>query len=299
MDFPVTVIINNASGGMADAGSRQEFTRLIKGVHEEAEIIFAEKGMDTAQLARQAIERGSHMIVAGGGDGTISSIASVLAGKGTILGVLPLGTFNHFAKDLGIPMELEGAVHTLATGSITEVDAGQVNGRIFINNSSMGLYASFVRHRENKQEQGQSKRRAAFPAAIKSLAEYRLFTIKVTVAGQQIVRETPIVFVGNNQYTMTGMEMGTRSRLDSGELSLVIPHSKGRLRLFWFSLRSLLGREYRSSDLDIILAKDFSIESGHHRLQIILDGEVQSMSMPLHYQILPKALRVIAPLPVQ
>ncbi len=299
MDAPAAVIVNGATGGMDDPEMRQRLTRLIEESCAGATVTFTEKGSDPADLAKKAFEQGFKVIVAGGGDGTVGSIASVLAGSGAVLGVLPLGTFNHFAKDLGIPVDLEAAVQTLATGVVTEVDVGQVNKRTFINNSSLGLYAAIVRHRERKQGEGQSKRMAALSALVKALEEYRLFTVNVVVSGQQIIRETPIVFVGNNHYTMAGLEAGSRSRLDAGHLSLVIPHSRGRLGLFWFSLIALLGREHRAGDLDIILAKDFRIESAHRRLEITLDGEVEHMDVPLHYHILPKALRVIAPAAVQ
>src|SRR5205085_3689399 len=103
----------------------------------------------------------------GGGDGTQSAIASRLAGTQLVHGVLPLGTLNHFAKDLGIPLQLDEAVRTLAEGRVLEVDVGEVNGRVFINNSSLGLYPEIVRERELQQMRlGKSKWRALASASL-------------------------------------------------------------------------------------------------------------------------------------
>ena len=90
--------------------------------------------------------------MAAGGDGTINSVASAVVGSEKSLGVLPFGTMNHFAKDLHIPLDLEGAVNTIVAGHKTKVDVGEVNGRIFLNNSSLGLYPSIVRERQKQRD---------------------------------------------------------------------------------------------------------------------------------------------------
>ena len=104
---------------------------------------------DAANRALQRVKRNEvDVIVAGGGDGTIHTIAAVLAGTGVPLGILPLGTLNHFAKDLGIPMELHDAVDVVAAARGVNVDVGEVNGIVFINNSSIGVYPYMVLDRE-------------------------------------------------------------------------------------------------------------------------------------------------------
>lgn len=294
---PATAIVNRTAGGMVAGESRRELARLIEGAFAGAAVIFAGSGGDAVQAAKKALGQGSTLVIAGGGDGTISAIASVVAGTPAVLGVLPMGTLNHFAKDLGIPTDLPSAVGALAAGREVRVDIGEVNGRVFINNSGLGLYPVIVRLREKKQEQGASKRRAALAAAARALARYRLLTVHVIANGQEIIRKTPIVFVGNNEYTREGLSMGTRPRLDAGKLSLVIPHAAGRLRLLWFSLRALLGRDRPGQDLDIISAEEFVIGAGHRFVQVTLDGEVATMDAPLRYRIRPGALKVMAPTP--
>jgi len=147
----VQVIVNGRAGRMAASKSRDDLTALIKAVYPEATVIFTTEARDVPKLARDAVKGGSTLIVAGGGDGTINAVASALVGTETVLGVLPLGTLNHFAKDLGIPAALESAVESLATGRVMAVDVGVVNGHIFVHTSALGLYPPIVRLRDKRQ----------------------------------------------------------------------------------------------------------------------------------------------------
>ncbi|HVG33349.1 MAG TPA: diacylglycerol kinase family protein, partial [Pyrinomonadaceae bacterium] len=118
----------------------------------DARITLAKSGNEIVELARRAARDDCHTVIAGGGDGTINAVASAVVGTDKRLGVLPLGTLNHFAKDLKIPLDLEGAVSNIFDAHVARVDVGEVNGRIFLNNSSLGLYPSIVRQREKQQE---------------------------------------------------------------------------------------------------------------------------------------------------
>ena len=109
------------------------------------------KDEDVSELVRAAVRRGATVVAAGGGDGTVNAVASVLVGTETTLGVLPLGTLNHFAKDIGIPLEMEEALAVLRDGKVQHVDVGTVSDRIFINNSGLGLYPDMVFNRERRQ----------------------------------------------------------------------------------------------------------------------------------------------------
>ena len=116
-------------------------------------------------------------MVAGGGDGTVSAVAGVLAGTNAAIGVLPMGTLNHFAKDVGIPRHLEAAVRNIFTGQVTNVDVGEVNGRVFVNNSGIGFYPHFVRQREEQEQHGHVKR-VAFVLALRSVMR-RYFRLRM------------------------------------------------------------------------------------------------------------------------
>jgi diacylglycerol kinase family enzyme len=247
--------------------------------------------------ARKAVEEGAQLVVAGGGDGTINAVASVLVDTDTALGVLPLGTLNHFAKDLGIPQVLEEAIANVAKGKPVQVDVGAVNDRIFLNNSSLGLYPDIVRHREKQQHRlGRGKWPAAAWATIAALRRYPFLKVKLAVDGAQHERITPFVFIGNNEYSMQGLAIGERECLDGGKLSLYVAQRPGRLGLLRFAFRALCGRLAQDRDFDVMLSEKFDIATRHRHLRVATDGEVTLMTTPLRYRIMPAALTVIVPI---
>ncbi len=236
-------------------------------------------------------------IGAGGGDGTISTVAARLVGTDKALGVLPLGTLNHFAKDLRIPLGLEEAARNVCEGREVSVDVGEVNGQVFVNNSSLGLYPRIVRRREKLQEREGSGKWAAFMrASLAVLRRYPFLYVRLDADGQRIVRKTPFVFVGNNEYEMESLQMGGRACLDAGCLSLYVAHRTGRLGLLRLALSALFGRLRRAHDFDALNAQEIWVETRRpKRLPVATDGEVNVMTTPLRYRVRPGALKVIVP----
>jgi diacylglycerol kinase family enzyme len=235
-------------------------------------------------------------MVAGGGDGTQSAVASRLVDTDLVQGVLPLGTLNHFAKDLGVPLKLEDAVRALAEGAVRQVDVGQVNDRIFINNSSIGLYPEIVRERELQQLRlGKSKWRALASATLHATEGNPGIAVRIATEDEQHLRRTPFVFIGNNRYTMEGFDIGARETLDAGELALYLGRRRGRLGLVLLALRALLRRLEQSADFEMLAGEAFEITTHDQRIRVATDGEVGMMDTPLHYRIRRRALRVIAP----
>jgi len=290
-----SAIINGNAGGMTSPEARETLTALLAAALPGSSLVFTAEGDDPAALAKAAMENGAVMVVAGGGDGTINAVASALLHTRCVLGVLPLGTFNHFARDLKIPLELESAVATLTGGVAVSVDVGLVNDQMFLNNAGLGLYPIVVQLREAQQERGWSRWPAAAWATLKALARYPKLTIKVSVAGKQIVRTTPIVFVGNNEYVLDGVQIPARERLTAAVLCLYIPHPTDRLKLLWFSVRALFGRPRTGDDFDALLVTECRIESRHRHLRTSIDGEVTHLPTPLHFKVQPGALQVMVP----
>jgi diacylglycerol kinase family enzyme len=291
----VTILINGRAGSVADSADRSQLEARLLAALPDARIIFTGDGGDLAAEVRRAVEGGAGLVVGGGGDGTLSSIAAVVAGSQSTLGVLPLGTLNHFARDLGIPLDLDAAIHTLASGRVATVDVAEVNGVTFLNNSGLGLYPVIVQLRELRQRTGSSKWPAALWATLKALARYERLSIRVQVEGRELSRRTPVVFIGNNEYLPEGFQAPARERLSDGLLSVYIPHAHGRVRLILFSLRSLFVKPRPSRDFDAFLTRECWIHSRHHGLKISLDGEVIVLRPPLHYRTRPRALRVMVP----
>jgi diacylglycerol kinase family enzyme len=291
-----SVIVNGSSGKgwPADWGDQLRARFAASGVPADVKLL--PTGPQIIEAAQQALQGGARRIVAGGGDGTVSAVASVLAGTGVALGVLPLGTLNHFAKDLRIPLELDEAIVVIAHGRMTEVDMGEVNGRLFINNSSLGLYPNIVLDRERQRRRlGRGKWMALVSACLHAARRYPVLSVALSVDGRPLHRRSSFVFIGNNEYKMAGFEIGERARIDAGQLSLYVTQRTGRFGLLRLALRALFRRLDQARDFDGLLATELRVETHRRFLHIATDGEVVLMRTPLEYRVRPRALRVIVP----
>jgi diacylglycerol kinase family enzyme len=291
----IEVIVNASSGTGVNGALAERLNELFARDGVVAHVALARSGHEIVELARRAALGDADTVVAGGGDGTINSVTSQLLNTKKTLGVLPLGTMNHFSKDLHIPLELEAAVETIIEGRVAHVDLGEVNGHIFVNNSSLGLYPSIVRERKRQQRLGWGKWPAYVWAAIAVLRRYPFLNIRLDVDGKALASRTPFVFVGNNKYEMETLNIGGRTCLDAGELSLYVTNRTGRWGLARLAWRALFGGLRQEKDFLAMCTKEIWIETKHKRIRVALDGEVTIMEPPLHYRVLPGKLRVLAP----
>jgi len=288
-----TCILNGHSVHVEEA--QAHIARVSSELGARAHVIVTRKGDDISSLAARALSENRHLVVAGGGDGTVSAVAGVLAGTDAAIGVLPMGTLNHFAKDVGIPRHLEAAVRNMFTGQATNVDVGEVNVRVFVNNSGIGFYPHFVRQREEQEQHGHVKR-VAFVLALRSMIR-RYFRLRIKVRMDQaeaLEHVTPFLFVGNNRYQTAGLEIGTRSRLDAGQLWVCTAPRSDRQNFVRIALRTLVGRA-TDQDLNAFEANEIWVQPGTPRVNVSTDGEVSVMDTPLHYRIRPQALGVVTP----
>jgi YegS/Rv2252/BmrU family lipid kinase len=289
---PVAVILNPKAG--ADPGpDARKISEIFRSCGLEARITLVKK--EAAQAAALAVQQGSKLVVAAGGDGTISGVASALMDRDARLGILPRGTFNHFAKDLGIPLNPEAAVRVIAAGKEARIDVGEVNGRAFLNNSSVGLYPIIVLERNRVQRQGHRKWVAFVLSTVRVLRRFPPMEIQLNAEGKEIVRSTGLVFIGNNEYEMEGLNIGVRRRLDAGQLFCYVSHATTRWQLIRLSVDALMGRLRKSHGVDMLHGQEAWIASRRRHLRVSLDGEVVSLIPPLHYRIRPAALRVMVP----
>lgn len=176
------------------------------------------------------------------------------------------------------------------------MDVGEVNGRIFLNNSSLGIYPRIVRQREEQQKKkGRNKWVAFAQASISVLRHYSLLRVRLRADGKELSCETPFVFIGNNKYEMEGLDIGERRRLDAGELCLFVANRAGRVELVRLAFLALFGLLHEASDFDVLITRQVSVETRSPRASVATDGEVNEMNTPLKYLIHPRALRVIVP----
>lgn len=291
------VIINRRAGVSENKEITRSLQELFTAGGVKAEISIAHSAKEIDELALTAACGESQVIVAGGGDGTINAVASAIikGGNHKILGVLPLGTLNHFAQDLKIPLAIEDAVRVILAGHASNIDVGEVNSRIFLNNSSLGLYPTIVRERIKQQSLGHGKWPAFVWAALSVFRRYPFLDVRLIVAGKTIISRAPFVFVGNNAYAMEGFQIGRRERLDAGQLSLYMSNRTGRLGLIRLGLRALFGRLRMEKDFLALSTEEIKIKTRRNRIRVSFDGEIDLLETPLHYRVRPGVLRVIVP----
>jgi YegS/Rv2252/BmrU family lipid kinase len=292
----IVVLLNRGGGAVA---RDPRITRKIRDAFEAANLsvdLEPIAGADCEMRCRAISEHGDALLVVGGGDGTISAAASALAGTETLLGILPLGTLNHFARDLGIPAEIEKAAKLIARRSERRVDVAEMNGQIFINNSAIGLYPLMVLDRDlQRRRLGRSKRLAMIVASLRTLARFNHQRLTLTVNDEKDRVDTPLLFVGNNDYRIDLGAPGQRESIEDGRLSVFVMRKKTRIGFIAASIRALLGRTRDDDMVRIDDVQRLRVSSRRSALAVSLDGEVVRAAPPLDYRIRAKALRVIAP----
>jgi diacylglycerol kinase family enzyme len=291
----MAIVLNDSSGSGDCAAAAKRLEGIFATAGREARVTVAKSGNELRAAARHAVQAGCDTLVAGGGDGTVNTAASAVMGTQIPLGVLPLGTLNHFAKDLGIPLDLDEAAKVVLDGTVCQVDVGEVNGRVFLNNSSLGVYPTIVRLRERYQAGGFGKWIAALWASLTVLRRNPFMAVRIIAQEQAMVRRTPFVLVGNNEYRMVGLQVGSRDSLVGGSLAVYVLNAERRIGLIRLAWQVLLKGVEEAKELDLLTVEQATIETRRRRLQVALDGEVVPLESPLEYRIRPLALRVHVP----
>jgi diacylglycerol kinase family enzyme len=273
----------------------------------EVEAALREAGIDASvreipsgrlsSAAREAAAAGVDLVIAGGGDGTVGTVAGALAGSDAVLGVLPLGTFNHFARDLGMPPDLKEAARALATAQTCALDLGEVNGHRFVNNSALGFYPEVVKERaEPRIRTRLRKALVSLAAAARVVGHYRLSRVTLEVEGERVSTRTPFVFVSNNPAEMQLFRFGHRDRLDGGKLFVYVHHGTSHLAVLHTIFAAIFKDIRAAGRFDQWSTDAVEVEYRHRRpVPVFLDGELLYLQPPLAYRILAGRLRVAVP----
>jgi len=273
--------------------ARDEMTKAAAGAGFE--VIPLTRDIDCAQTIRDRMARGVRLFVAAGGDGTITNIVQPLVNTDAILGVIPAGTYNHFAKDLEIPLDWKEALEVIMNGETRQVDAARVNDRFFVNNLSLGLYPELVAKRE---ERGRDYPRwkARLYAAYHTLKKYQHITVQLESAHHQEIVRTHMLMISNNSYDLSGIGVeAARNTLEEGRLSVYwLPHLS-RMKLTKFVAHYLAGRVRETPGFRSFRTSAMKLVSARKSLRVGIDGEVFRMDMPLVVTIVPKSLLVKVP----
>jgi diacylglycerol kinase family enzyme len=295
-----TVLVNRGSGTVKKqkltAGSLRDMFQKA-GVLADVRLI---PGRQMQEATREAVKSGTEAVVAGGGDGTIRSVASALIGGELPLGVLPLGTMNHFAADLKIPTNLEGAMRVIAQGKAQALDVGEVNGEIFLNNSSIGFYPPIVQARDQEMRRSSRNKWLAMAlATFKLMPKLSPLRLRISSGDWQVDRKTEVLFVGNSEYRLSALDHGAPDRLEAGGfLCVYVAHTGSRLGLFGLALTGLFRDVKQTKSVEDWKLREFKVEVRQTRaIPVAFDGEVSTLRSPLLFRKRVGDLWVILPPP--
>lgn len=297
MNKKIAVVFNPASGSGKNKRVVQSEIDKLKATHFEVdEFPLPKEERKIPALFQKVVAGGYDTIIACGGDGTVNGLAEQMVGTDIPLLVIPAGTFNHFAKHLKLPQDISEAFGVLQNGEVKIVDTGEVNGRPFVNFSSVGVYTEVIRERIHHERIGRRKWPAFFYSLVKNIYRHRVLRLSIHRGTKEVEERTPFVFVGNNPFLFGGPGiLKERECFDRGVLHLVIARERSRIglfKMFW----SVLRRNFENSrNYSSVYLQKFDLHSGKKKLHVSIDGEVVCLKTPLRYKIRSQSLKVYVP----
>ncbi|MGU3494139.1 diacylglycerol/lipid kinase family protein [Xanthobacteraceae bacterium A53D] len=288
------VVLNARAGTLMDLGGKataEAVDRALTSADRDVEVLLAE-GKEMARAIRTAPERGYDTVVVGAGDGTLSYAASVLAGTDVALGVLPLGTMNLLAYDIGLPRDLDGAVQALATAKPMRIDVTTLNGRAFHGVSGVGFFSQMALAREHVR--GRHGRIIGWLWAL-GRAVYRSgrLSLEIEIEGRREPIDAYAALVTSNPFDAPGWH---RSRLDSGLLEVHVAEERGALAKLKAGADLLVENWRNNPGIHSFQARSVTIHGvRRRRAWVATDGEVTRETLPLRFEVKPKALTLLVP----
>ena len=286
---PIPAFVNLASGSGKDA--RDALVALGKFEIEACEPTSVDRQIE------RVVHAGADRVVIAGGDGTVAKAAAALVGQETALAIVPGGTLNHFARDHGIPTDKAKAAELSATGATATTDVATLNGRVFLNTSSVGAYVVFVRTRE-RLERHLGYRLATIVAALRLLGRVRAFTVELELDGVLRRYRSALVFVGVGERTLQLPSLGSRAENGRRGLHVIVIRGGTWARLIAAGFSAAFGGTRaiaRGTLADSYVVDHCRVEFPRLRGRVALDGEILEMVSPLEYRIERDALRIVVP----
>ncbi|CAM3077598.1 diacylglycerol kinase family protein [Paracoccus nototheniae] len=293
----VCVVMNRGSGKKKHQELRDLLNERLAPACGQFALRESRKGRDLPALARQVAGEGFDLVIAAGGDGTQSAVAGALTGTDVVMGVLPGGTFNYFARDLGVGENLDDALDTILEARVDVVDVGDVNGLIFLNNVSLGAYPKILKTREGIYRRWGRSRLAAYWSVLVALRRLRRpMQLVARVDGQSQRYTSALVFVARSAYQLDSFGLEGADEIRRGEFAVLIAKAKRPLPLMRSALRMAVGQSAKDDDFDLILTDELQIETPKRRQLVAHDGEKSTLDSPFRMQVRHDALRVLLPL---
>jgi diacylglycerol kinase family enzyme len=296
----ITVILHIGSGHGDAHTCEQEIRAGFQARGCAHRILVAHSAEEVEQQTRLAVAEARaspQVIVAAGGDGTINLIAGLVLEQGLPFGVIPLGTFNYFARDLGIPLDPRAAAEAIATGHIRRVHVARVNGHLFLNNASFGLYRKLLEQREHdKQRFGRYKFVAVFSALTTVWRFRQVYTLRMELDGKAVTLRTPMLFFGLNSLQLEKLDLDVASCTNAGQMAVIALKPSGQWQLLRLALRGALRGLHDSPELRCHGASQVLVEQpGRLMTRVAVDGESFECSLPLRFEVDRDALQVVVP----
>ncbi len=301
---PIRIVMNAGSGHRDEAETRAAIEQVLQKAGRRYELHVADEPARLGGLAREVVEKSradGGIVVAAGGDGTINTVADATLASGCTFGVLPLGTFNYFSRTHGIPSDPAAAAAQLLAPRAYAVQVGQVNGRVFLVNASLGLYPQLLEDREEaKQQFGRSRLVALWSGLRTLLREHRRLRLRIEAAdgGVHTVR-TPTLFVGNNRLQLEQIGIAESAVIEQRRLAGIVLKPVGPLAMLWLLARGAFGR---LGDADHV--RSFSFECMtvrpsrpylRRRTKVAADGEIAWLRTPIEFRVAPEPLYLLRP----
>ena len=292
----IEVILNARSGSQQAHDSREILEKVFSESGRTFGISVA-SGDEIGRVAQAKAESECEVLVAGGGDGTICGVAEAARKCGKTLGVLPLGTFNYFARNLGIPLDLEGAARVILEGESVRASVLDLDGRLILNNSSIGIHpAVLLQRRKLYRRWGRNQLNAYLSVLMTVFRPPPRMRVRLDSDEGNVVRETPLVMICSNAFQMETFALAGKECLAEGKFALYVARMAGRATIFRLGLRAVLSCLRPEIDYEVICTSDVTIETlRHRRFRAAVDGELEWLESPLRFRVAPQRLCVLAP----
>lgn len=296
----VVLIINSGSGHDDKAAARALIVERLREAGRRVDIVDIGAGTEIRAACRKIIAAAkaeNRLLVAAGGDGTVNAVAAICLEHGAALGIVPLGTFNYFARDMGIPVRTAEAVDLLLAGRETRAAVGMVGDRLFLNNASFGAYARIVRNREADKSHFGRFRLVALVSEVRSLlTPARIFHVRVDTGAAARQFHTTMIFAGINKVQLETLGL-SRSDVGRDKMSVTVLKPASAWEKARLLARGLAGTVPRDDRIEVFFTGGFTADAPDRTVSCVVDGEIVRLPTPLDFRVLPAALRVIAPVP--
>ena len=290
------VILNPGSGKKKSSDVRERMEDALERHPGRFVVRVVAKGEKIPEVAERVADEGHHTLIAAGGDGTITAVAEVAQRRGLTMGVLPMGTFNYFARALGMPEEIEDIVEVLAAGRTREVEVAEINGRAFLNNASIGLYPAILQQREGTYRRwGRSRLAAHWSVLVTFIRLHKPLSMRVIVDGEEIRARTPLIFVARSAYQLEHFGLDGADAVRDGRFAVFLAPDGGRWQLLLLAIRLTWRSMKRGRDFDLFDGRSVDIETRRGSRLVARDGERERLRSPFAFRIREAPLKVIVP----